>query len=531
VALLTGLYPAKLGAHSGISGIDHEIVTLPDLLGEHGYTSYMIGKWHAGDDHQESRPEYQGFDHWFGFISQLFLEGPQISGNYTRRRPTYLNPWLENEKGEIQGYPGHLTDILTDHAIKVIETEDNPWFIYLPYYAVHTPIEPSDKYLDLFSHDQAGRYQALKSQLDSNVARIIELLETTGKLQNTMVIIVSDNGGTAASWPSNLPYYGGKSTYSEGGVRTPLLLWWPGRWPEGEVRDQVAMIFDLYPTIAAALDIPVPAGLDGADLFAPPQPRELRWYTHAGNFDTASMLSSNGDFRLSTWRGVSDSLVAESDFTDEQPKDRTAEYPDIATRMKQSMSQWVRSVTRITQLEKSMEGTWATYTGSSFRRTPLSGARTMGFVFQRGIDQGIVGPQLLATQEGYIEISEAGGILQVSVDGNRVELALPGNQDCFSLIVSSTMVKNNMAIFTTPGQPSRTQVYLNGERVVDSEYRNLSLTKASPRNPLRVQVSPYQQWYMPETADVFLSTRVVGDAEILSEVGPELGAACAGASI
>ena len=231
-----------------------------------------------------------------------------------------------------------------------------PGSYYLPYYAVHTPLEPSDKYLDLFPQDEAGRYQALKSQLDSNIARIVEYLESTGKLQNTMVIIVSDNGGTAASWPSNLPYYGTKSTYSEGGVRTPLLLWWPGHWPEGEVRDQIAMIFDLYPTIASALDITVPAGLDGADLFSPPQSRELRWYRHNGNFDTASMLSADGQFRFSSWRGVGELLVAESDFVDEQPMDRTVGYPDMAARMKQSMSQWVRSVTRVTQLDRSIEG-------------------------------------------------------------------------------------------------------------------------------------------------------------------------------
>jgi hypothetical protein len=294
------------------------------------------------------------------------------------------------------------------------------------------------------------------------------------------------------------------------------------------------MIFDLYPTIASALSIPVPDGLDGVDLFAPQQARELRWYSHNGyngDFDIASILSSDGEFRFSTWLGLSNVLIAESDFTDEQPRDRTAEYPDIAAQMQQSISRWARSVTRVTQLQKSVEGTWALYSGSSFRRTPLSGARTMGFVFQRGNDPGFVGSQRLVTQEGYIDISQSDGILQVSVDSNLVEVELPGNQQCFSLIISSAMVKEHMVIYTTPEQPSRTRVYLNGVRVVDSEYRNLSLSKASPKSPLKVQSSPDQQWYMPATVDVFLSTRALGEDEIQSEVGPELGAACADAAI
>ncbi len=104
VALLTGLYPARVGAHSYVNGIDHEVVTLPDVLGQNGYTNYLIGKWHAGDAHWESRPEYQGFDHWFGFVSQLYLKGPHKPPAYRRNRPTYNSPWLETEEGELRQY-------------------------------------------------------------------------------------------------------------------------------------------------------------------------------------------------------------------------------------------------------------------------------------------------------------------------------------------------------------------------------------------------------------------------------------------
>ncbi len=131
VALLTGMYPARVGAHPFVSGIDHELVTLPESLAAAGYRNYMIGKWHAGDSHRESRPEFQGFQHWFGFVNQLYLQMPGEAGPYRRAKPTYLDPWLEDEQGTRRQYHVHLTDILTDRALAVMRSEQNPWFIYL----------------------------------------------------------------------------------------------------------------------------------------------------------------------------------------------------------------------------------------------------------------------------------------------------------------------------------------------------------------------------------------------------------------
>ncbi|MCZ6829302.1 MAG: sulfatase-like hydrolase/transferase, partial [Gammaproteobacteria bacterium] len=219
IALLTGRYPASLGFHPLGSGLAREVETLPDVLSAHGYSSHMIGKWHAGDAHRESRPEFQGFDHWFGFMSQLYLAGPHHDGVYTRGPPTYLNPWLENENGDLRQYPGHLTELLTGHALKVMQSEKEPWFIYLSYYAPHTPLQPGVDYAGQFSDDARGKYQALKSQLDTNIARVFKQLRDSGQWDNTMVLVVSDNGGTGAAYPSNIPFAGVKAGYEEGGVR------------------------------------------------------------------------------------------------------------------------------------------------------------------------------------------------------------------------------------------------------------------------------------------------------------------------
>jgi arylsulfatase A-like enzyme len=526
VALLTGLYPARVGAHPNINGIDDEVLTLPDVLGEHGYTSYMLGKWHAGDAHRESRPEYQGFDHWFGFMSQLYLRGPHPDGNYTRGRPTYLNPWLESEQGDLREHEGHLTDIITEHTLRVMETEQNPWFIYLSYYAPHTPIQPSKQFSKNFPGDKAGRYQALKSQLDSNLGRIFSYLEESGKLSDTMVVVVSDNGGTAKDWPSNHPFHGTKATYTEGGVRTPLLLWWPDHWPEGQENDQIAMIFDIYPTILTALEIPVPEGLDGSDLFATTADRELRWYSHNGDMDTFGMLSADGQWRLSTWYGVNEQLYHENDFREREPLNRLKDNPDIADTMRESMLQWSRAVTRVVVPSENEEPSWTTYSGSAFRRTPLAGSHTVGFLFQRGSEKNYgTGRQLLVEQEGYIDISEADDSLRIHVDGNEVDVDIPRNKQCFSLFITSNMIKKNM-VFYRKDSSSRTLVYLDGQLVASASYQNPELGKASPRNPLRVLRDPGSRWYMPATDEVFLSTRILGHEEVLAILQSDLQTDC-----
>ena len=527
VALLTGMYSARVGAHPDLAGIDHEWVTLADALRAQGYTTYMVGKWHTGDSHRESRPEFQGFDHWFGFMSQLYLRGPHDQSGYKRARPTYRDPWLETGQGELRQYQGHLTDILTDRALEIIGEERDPWFMYLSYYAPHTPIEPAHQFEQRYGSDEAGKYQALKAQLDANLGRVIGALEASGELANTMIIVVSDNGGTAKSWPSNLPFYGAKATYAEGGVRTPLLMSWPGHWPSGEVNGQIAMIFDLYPTIMSSLGFQVPDALDGVDLFAPTQPRELRWYSHHGvSGDTYGMLSESGQWRLGVWQGVGDSHNHEKSFTSDEPANQMADYPEIGQAMRASMEAWIPSITQVELPAASFDQQWKRYSGAAFRRTPLVGTHTIGLVFQRGKDlQKPRRRQRLVVQDGYIEISEENGVLSIAVDGSNNKVALPAGETCFRLVVRSIMHKSNMVFFRQNGR-SQTLIHLNGEQVLKQPYKNHDLNTASPRNPLLIAASPAARWYMPEGIDPYLSTRAVSDKEIIEVIDPQMNKAC-----
>jgi arylsulfatase A-like enzyme len=526
VGLLTGRYPARVGAHPLVGGIDPELVTLPELLREHGYATHMVGKWHAGDAHREARPEYQGFDHWFGFVNQLYLRGPHSATGYRRGRPTYLDPWLEDERGELRRHRGHLTDILTDHAIGVMQRERDPWFIYLSYYAPHTPIEPADSFRARFPDDPAGRYQALKAQLDANLGRIVDYLESAGRARDTLLVVVSDNGGTARAWPSNLPFFGEKASYYEGGIRTPLLVAWPGRWPENETADRVAMIIDLYPTLAAALDITVPPGLDGIDLFGPERRRELKWYSHNPAGDSLSILSADGQWRFTSWQRHFEWLHHVSDLQRPEPPNRLSEQPETAAGLRGNLLDWVSSATRVEGLSVAGDATWRSFSGADFRRTPLVGSHSMGFLFRRGSGATAAGEvQPLVRQDGYIDITEADGRLHIRVDGNETRVALPAQQACFSLVVSSTLWKTNMVSYRSDRR-SRTEVFLNGLPAASSEYANPVLGAASPRNPLEIFSAGEGRWFMPAAADPYLSTRALGADEVSRVVSPGLMTAC-----
>ena len=536
IALLTGRYPARLGFHPIRAGLSHEVETLADVLSANGYNSHMIGKWHAGDTHRESRPEFQGFDHWFGFMNQLYLAGPHKEGMYTRGRPTYHNPWLENEKGELQQHQGHLTDILSQHALEVMRTETDPWFIYLPYYAPHGPIEPATDYAREFSDDSRGRFQALKSQLDTNIGRLLTQLRDSGQWRNTMVLVVSDNGGTGAAYPSNYPFPGVKVSNREGGIRTPLILSWPGHWEGGEIVDGITMIFDIFPTIVAALGISAPAGIDGTDIFAAQSPRVLRWYSHYQYVDTFadihSVLSANGLWRLNareTWEDVEYALFKHLNYFNSGQKPEPVIDPGRVQSLSVPMQSWISDVTRVKDLAVADTDQWRAYSLHAFRRTPMLGTHSMGFVFRsdNSLDDG-GGPRTLVAQNGYIDIREQGDELLIEVDGHPMEIAFPKrSSQCSSVVISSFLRKNNQ-ILLSENSVSTIQVYVNGEPALLSKYRNRERNTASPQNPLRVRIGTGNEggWYMPSISQAILSTRYFRPEEVASQIHPELIKSC-----
>jgi arylsulfatase A-like enzyme len=228
------------------------VFTLAEALKSHGYYTATIGKWHIGKD-----PLTQGFDH-------------NVAGNM-KGSNKYFVPY-EN-KDIVDGPEGeYMTDRLTNEALKVLdEHKSKPFFLYLPYYAVHTPLQAPKQIIDKYTkkipaNGQANAtYAAMIESLDTNVGRILQKLDDLGLTQNTIVIFTSDNGGIRFI-SNQAPLRAGKGSFYEGGIRVPLVVRWPGKVKPGTVSNTPVTNMDFYPTFLDIIAKSKDKNLDGQSI-------------------------------------------------------------------------------------------------------------------------------------------------------------------------------------------------------------------------------------------------------------------------
>lgn len=234
--------------------------TIANRLKEAGYVTGMFGKWHLGDG--DSHPLKRGFDEYFGFLG-----GAHSYFEVGQRRAAILHGQEPAEKIE------YTTLDFGRAASKFIDkNRDQPWFVYLPFNAVHTPMEAPEKYLARFEKiaDKKRRtFAGMLSAMDDAIGEVLAKLNELKLEENTLVIFFSDNGGpTAANTASNGPLNGFKATVWEGGVRVPFLMQWKGKLPTGKVDDRPVIQLDVPPTVLAAAGVDVKSEwqLDGVNL-------------------------------------------------------------------------------------------------------------------------------------------------------------------------------------------------------------------------------------------------------------------------
>jgi len=265
--LLTGRYQQRFGYESNSPpasmGLDAAERTLAALLKEQGYRTGAFGKWHLGlqDEHH---PNYRGFDEFYGFLggSRSYFPSP------LQDRPGSPRAIMHNR--EYVSFEGYLTDVLAERAASFIaESKNRPFFAYLSFNAVHTPMEADRADMNRFAGHQRQILAAMTWAMDRAVGRVIDTLDELGIRDNTLVFFLSDNGGAAFNNSRNLPLKGWKGNKFEGGHRVPFLASWPGRIEEGATFTGLTSSLDIVPT-ALALALPegsdIPAGLDGVDL-------------------------------------------------------------------------------------------------------------------------------------------------------------------------------------------------------------------------------------------------------------------------
>ena len=328
-------------------------VTLAEVLGKAGYVSASMGKWHLGDPPNQG-PIAQGFDVNVGGYS---------AGHPNTYFSPYRNPYLEDgPEGE------YLTDRLTDEALSFIErNQDQPFFLYLTHYAVHTPLEaPEDVVQEYREKDGSNgqnnpTYAAMVERTDESVGRIMEKLEALNLAGNTIIFFTSDNGGHARA-TSMEPLRGSKGMLYEGGIRVPLIVRWPGVTETGSTSDTPVISTDFFPTI---LDMtgakkPVDHVLDG-ESFAPllqakqtPTERPIFWHFPAylqaylpeqGHWRTTPASAvRKGDWKLIEFfedgRRELYNLAEDIDESNNLAKER----PDKLKEMYQVLTQWREEV-------------------------------------------------------------------------------------------------------------------------------------------------------------------------------------------
>jgi arylsulfatase A-like enzyme len=246
-----------------LMGLPVSETTLADRLREAGYATGLVGKWHLGSA-AKFHPQRRGFDEFFGFLGGAHSYFPDKGAPILRG----------TEPVDEQAY---LTDAIGREAVEFIDRHaGRPFFLYLSFNAVHTPMHADDARLEKFkkiSDEKRQTYAAMMSAMDDAVGQVLAKLREEGLEENTLVFFISDNGGPVMQGVSingsrNDPLRGSKRTTLEGGIRVPFIVKWPGHLSAGRVYKQPVIQLDILPTVlaAASIDLPTDAHVDGVNL-------------------------------------------------------------------------------------------------------------------------------------------------------------------------------------------------------------------------------------------------------------------------
>jgi arylsulfatase A-like enzyme len=363
-SVLTGKYPARLHVTDWIPGLvpanpklivpewtKHlplEEASLAEVLRSTGYATASIGKWHLGDE--DFYPEKHGFDQ-------------NVAGTAAASPRSYFSPYSittlpEGPDGE------YLTERLGNEAVRYIEeNKGKPFFLYMPHFAVHLPIQAKaagiDKYKAKLRHGLKHTnptYAAMLESVDETMGRIRRKLDELKLADNTIVIFTSDNGGHLPT-TSNVPLRFGKASCYEGGTRVPLIVHWPGKTKPGSSCDVPVISLDLYPTVLAITESAGAAGHHPDGLNLVPlltQTSELArdaLYWHYPHYQLYQQGGTTpyGAIRAGDWKFI--------EFYDDRPSELynlagdlseqlnlASQQPDKAAALRQRLHAWRREV-------------------------------------------------------------------------------------------------------------------------------------------------------------------------------------------
>ena len=345
---ITGRYQQRFGYERNAQyrpndpdmGLPQTEKTIPEVIGQVGYTSGVIGKWHLGA-HISNHPLNRGFDFFYGHLGgghRYFPEELTIEDSYSiNDEPLSYRTWIMRDH-QAEKTDEYLTDEFSNEAVKFVEkNKEGPFFLYLAYNAPHGPLQATQKYLDRFDHIEGKKrktYAAMVSAVDDGIGRILDRLESLEIAENTMIFFLSDNGGPEPNNASNNgPLREGKSSIYEGGNRVPFAMQWTAQIAPLVYEYPISSL-DILPTIAALTHAPLPADkpLDGVNII-PFLKGEKQGRPHqtlyVRKFDNDLFSVRDGDMKLVTKKNNSlkelynlqEDLGEENDLADAFPEE------------------------------------------------------------------------------------------------------------------------------------------------------------------------------------------------------------------
>ncbi len=285
-SLMTGRYSLRTGVRDTYNGgaiMAASEFTIAEMLKKADYATGIFGKWHLGDNYP-SRPSDQGFDesliHLAGGIGQV-----GDFTNYFKMETSYFDPvlWHNNQQ---KAYTGYCSDIFTDNAIDFIEkNQEEPFFCYLSFNAPHTPLQVPDKYYQMYKDidpsndidahllpeaeltekdkEDTRKVYAMVTNIDDNLNRLFQKVETLGIEDNTIIIFMTDNGPQQVRYVSGMR--GRKSSVYRGGIRVPFFMRYPAKFKDNQDIDQMVAHIDILPTLSqfCSATLPQDRKIDG----------------------------------------------------------------------------------------------------------------------------------------------------------------------------------------------------------------------------------------------------------------------------
>tara|TARA_R110002049_G_scaffold185580_3_gene353800 strand:+ start:22966 stop:24792 length:1827 start_codon:yes stop_codon:yes gene_type:complete len=340
---LTGRYHTRMGVYSTSSGGERfsaDEATIAEHFRANGYATAAYGKWHSGMQYPY-HPNARGFDDYYGFCSGHW-------GNY-------FSPMLEHN-GQIVEGSGFIVDDFTNHAIDFIsQHRDEPFFVYLPLNTPHSPMQVPDQYWDRFKDKEIvadpdptnARQQnlthtraalAMCENIDDNVGRLVNHLETSGLIDNTIVVYFSDNGPNGARFNGGMR--GRKGSTTEGGLRSPGIVRFDKEIQPGTTVDKVTAAIDLMPTLLdlAGVSVEYRKQLDGRSIAPLLRGDDATWTDR----EVYSAWKSKASIRTDQYRmqltGELYDIRADQRETTDLAKDR----PDVAAELSRKLKKWIQ---------------------------------------------------------------------------------------------------------------------------------------------------------------------------------------------